>query len=170
MANNGKFVALTGGMLTEETALSTSAGAGDANKIVKLNGSGKLDTTMMPTGIGPEAVTITTSEALAAGDFVNIWNSTGVKARKADATVNGKEAHGFVLAAAASGASATVYFDGVNDQLAGMTVGARQFLHTTAGARNETAPSATGNVDQVLGVAISASSMIFKPGQPVLVA
>ena len=52
-------------------------------------------------GGGADTGTVTTSEALAAGDLVNIWNSSGAKARKADATTAGKEAHGFVLAVGA---------------------------------------------------------------------
>ena len=170
MANNGKYVALTGGVLTEESAVNTSAGAGDASKLAKLDAAGRFDVTMMPVGTDIAATTITTSEALSAGDFVNIWNSTGVKARKADATVAGKEAHGYVLAAYGTPVAATVYFDGINTGLSGLTVGARQFLSTTAGGRTETAPSTAGNVDQILGVAISATAAIFRPNDPILVA
>ena len=170
MANDGKFLNLTGGVPTQEVAVGTSAGAGDANKIPKLDAAGKLDITMMPTGAGPDATTITTSEALSAGDFVNLHNSTGIKARKADATTSGKEAHGYVLSAVGSGASATVYFDGVNTAVTGRTVGARQFLGTTAGLPVETAPSATGNMAQILGVALSATSILFRANDPILVA
>jgi hypothetical protein len=93
MAGN-KYIAMIAGLLTEVAASQTSAGAGDAGKIPALDAAGKLDTTFMPTGVGADTASITTSEALAAGDLVNIHNSTGAKARKADASVSGKEAHG----------------------------------------------------------------------------
>lgn len=170
MANDGKFLNLTSGVPTQETAIIVSAGAGDANKIPKLDAAGKLDSTVMPAGVGAESLSFTTSEAVAAGDFVNIWDSTGVKARKADATVAGKEAHGYVLSAVGSGAAVTVYFDGFNTGRTGMTPGARQFLSTTAGASTATAPAAAGNVAQPIGYAVSATSMVFHPLTPITVA
>ena len=170
MANNGKYLALTGGVPTEETAINTSAGAGDAAKIAKLDATGRWDASMMPVGTDISVLTVTTSEAVSAGDFINFHNSTGLKARKADATVAGKEAHGFVLAGFGSAASATVYLDGVNTAVSGKTVGARQFLGTTAGAAVETAPSSTGNVAQVLGVATAATAIVFNPSVPILIA
>lgn len=120
-------------------------------------------------GIGADTASITTSEALAAGDFVNIWNSTGAKVRKADATTQGKEAHGFVLAAAASGAAATVYFEGPNTAVTGQTPGP-VFLGTTAGAATSTPPSAAGNVVQRIGVATSATAINFEGSAPVVLA
>ena len=93
-----KYISLVSGILTEIQALVTSAGAGDDGKLVALDSAGKLDNSVMPVGIGADTAAITASEALAAGDLVNIWNSSGFKVRKADATTPGKEAHGFVLA------------------------------------------------------------------------
>lgn len=150
-------------------AKATSAGAGDAGKIVQLDASGRLDVTVMPVGIGADTGSITTSEALAAGDFVNIWNSSGAKARKADATVAGKEAHGFVLTAVASGAQATVYFEGTNTAVTGQTPG-NAFLSTTAGRSAASAPTGSGNVVQQVGVAVSATSVNFERGTPVVLA
>jgi hypothetical protein len=170
MANDGKFLNLTSGVPTQETAVNTSAGAGDANKIPKLDAAGRLDSTMMPVGTDLESASVTASEALSAGDFINLWNSTGIKMRKADATAAGKEAHGFVLASVSSSAAGTAYFDGINTGVSGCTVGARQFLHTTAGGHTETAPSTSANVAQVVGVAISATAIKFNPSVPILVA
>lgn len=125
-----------------------------------LLGSGDL-------AVGADTATITASENLAAGDFVNIWNDTGTaKARKADATTAGKEAHGFVLATVTSGAAATVSFAGRNTAVTGQTPG-DVWLATTAGLASGTAPSGTGNVVQQLGVAISATSINFEIGQPI---
>jgi len=170
MAGN-KYLSNVNGVLTEVVASQTSAGAGDANKIPALDATGRLDSTLMPVGIGAESDSVTTSEALAAGDFVNLWSSTGLKARKADATTAGKEAHGFVLASALSGAVATVYrISQSNTQLTSMTPGAKQYLATTAGGRTETAPTAAGQVVQILGVAKSATEMIFAPQMPITLA
>ena len=193
-----KFIKNNAGTLTEEFALTTSAGAGDshrlpalnasgvldativnsktssagagdAGKVVALDGAGRIDSTMMPVGIGADTASITTSEALAAGDLVNIWNSAGAKARKADATTAGKEAHGFVLAAFGSGVAATVYFEGTNTAVTGLAPGP-QFLNTAAGGASDTAPSAAGNVVQNVGVATSATSLNFQLGTPIVLA
>ena len=91
--------------------------------------------------------------------------------RKADATSAGKEAHGFVLAAVASGASGTVYpEENVLTGLSGLTPGARQFLAATAGTRSETAPSTSGNAVQIVGVALSATELLFRPETPITLA
>lgn len=146
-------------------ATTASAGAGDADKLVALDASGRIDSTMMPVGIGADTATITTSEALAAGDYVNIHDVAGAfRARKADATTVGKEAHGFVLAAFGSGVAATIYFEGTNTGVSGMTPG-DVYLHTTAGQGSNTIPSAAGNVVQKVGVATSATAVNFEKGQ-----
>ncbi len=147
-------------------SVGTSAGAGDSGKLPSLDGSGKLDNSFMPVGIGADSAAISTSETLAAGDFVNIWDSTGAKVRKADATTSGKEAHGFVLAAFTHPTTATVYFEGTNTGVTGKTPGV-QFLLTTAGTSGSTAPSASGNVVQKVGVAVSATAINFEPQQSI---
>lgn len=144
----------------------SSAGAGDSGKLPALDASGRLDTTFMPTGIGPDTASITTSEAISAGDFVNIWSSAGFKARKADATAAGKHAMGFVLAAFGSGAAATVYFEGTNTAVSGQTPG-DVFLATTAGGATGTAPSGSGNVVQPIGFATSATSINFNAARSI---
>lgn len=164
-----KYLYNNAGTITEKQALVTSAGAGDAGKIPGLDAAGRIDSSMMPVGLGADTASITTSEALAAGDLVNIWNSTGAKARKADATTAGKEAHGFVLAAAGSGAAATVYFEGTNTSVTGLTPGVA-FLATTAGTATGTAPSGSGNVVQRVGFATSATSLNFQSQPPVVLA
>lgn len=164
-----KYISNVAGQLTEVAGLATSAGAGDAGKIPQLDGTGRLDTSMMPVGIGADTATITTSEALSAGDFVNVWNSSGAKARKADASVAGKEAHGFVLAGVSSGASATVYFEGPNTQVTGATPG-NVFLSTTPGLSTSTAPSSAGNVVQRIGFAVSSTVINFQSQPPVTLA
>lgn len=149
--------------LTITNGKNVSAGAGDAGKLAALDAAGRLDTTMMPVGVGSDVALITTSEALAAGDFVNIWNSTGAKVRKADATALGKEAHGFVLAAYGVGVAATVYFEGTNTSVAAAVPGP-VWLSITAGSFGAAAATASGNVAQRLGVAISTTAITFEIG------
>lgn len=163
----GTYLDKVGGVTTQQSAINTSAGAGDAGKIAKLDSTGRWDDSMMPVGIGPEIATVTTTEDLAAGDFVNIYASTGAKCRKADATTAGKEANGFVLASTTSGQDATVYFSSnTNTSLSGMTPGSKYYLSTTAGQATTTAPSASGNVVQYLGKASSATELNFVEGDP----
>lgn len=156
-----KYLRVNAGRIQEEAATVTSAGAADDGKIVALDSSGRLDSSVMPVGIGADTATIQASEPLSAGDFVNIHNVSGSpRVRKADASTSGKEAHGFVLASVSSGADATVYFEGQNTQVTSRTPGARQYLSAaTPGAATETPPSSAGNVVQFLGVAVSATSI-----------
>jgi len=164
-----KFLRLVNGVLTEIFGVQASAGAGNAGDLVSLDDSGRIDNSMMPVGIGADTSTISASETLAAGDWVNVWNNSGAKVRKADATTAGKEAHGFVLAAVTSGNPATVYFEGTNTQVSGQTPGP-VFLQTTAGVGGPTVPSASGNVVQQIGVAVSATAVNFERGAPVTLA
>lgn len=165
-----KFLRLVNGVLTEIFGVQTSAGAVNAGDIVSLDDSGRIDNSMMPVGIGADTAIIDASEGLAAGDWVNLWNDGGAaKVRKADATTAGKEVHGFVLSAVTSGNPATVYFEGTNTQVTGQTPGP-VYLQTTAGAGGATIPSASGNVVQQIGVAVSATAVNFERGAPVTLA
>lgn len=169
MAGN-KYIRNNAGTLTEEAAIQVSTGAADAGKIPALDSTGHLDISMMPVGIGADTVSITASENLAAGDYVNIWNDTGMaKVRKADATTAGKEAHGFVLEAVTANTLATVYFEGTNTQLSGLTAGI-VFLSTTPGQVSSTPPSSPGNIVQRLGVAVSETAVSTEIQQPIVLA
>ena len=165
-----KFLRLVSGVITEVFGVQSSAGAGNAGDVPVLDESGRLDNSMMPVGIGADTAVIAASESLAAGNWVNIWNDTGTaKVRKADATTAGKEVHGFVLSAVTSGNPATVYFEGTNTQVTGQTPGP-VYLQTTAGTGGTTVPSASGNLVQQVGVALSATSVNFERGTPVVLA
>ncbi|NTV26670.1 MAG: hypothetical protein HGB01_10755 [Chlorobiaceae bacterium] len=167
-----KFLSIVNGVKTLLQAITSSAGAADAGKMVALDDAGRLDNSMMPVGIGADTKAIVASENLSAGDFVNVYNDSGTpKVRKADATTAGKECNGFVLAAVTSGQNATVYFEGTNTQRTGLTIGTRYVLGTTAGGivAKASAPSATGNVQQEVGVAISATEISFEPSEPIVI-
>lgn len=163
-----KFLTNNAGTITEASTVSTSAGAGDATKIPALDSNGRLDNTFMPAGIGADTQVITASEALAAGDLVNVWNSAGsFRVRKADATASGKEAHGFVLSSVLSSGAATVYFEGSNNQLSSLLAGV-YYLATTAGTVTQTVPSGSGNVVQRVGFASSATVLNFQSEVPIV--
>lgn len=165
-----KLLRLIGGVITEVFGVQTSAGAANAGDIVALDDTGRIDNSLMPVGIGADTAVVGASEGLAAGDWINVWNDAGTaKVRKADATTAGKEAHGFVLASVSSGNPATVYFEGTNTQVTGQTPGA-VYLQTTAGAGAATVPSASGNVVQQIGVAVSATAVNFERNTPVVLA
>ena len=66
-----KYIKNNSGQLAEVEATVTSAGAGNAGDIVALDGSGKLDTTVLPTGIGA-----TISPALPAPDDVTVASTS----------------------------------------------------------------------------------------------
>lgn len=163
-----KYLANSSGTITEVQPVVTSAGAGDAGKLAQLDGSGRFDSSTMPVGIGADTATITASEALSAGDLVNVWNSTGAKVRKADASTSGKEAHGFVLSAVSSSASATVYFEGSNTQVTGLTPGVVYLSASTPGLATGTAPSGSGQVVQRVGFATAATSLNFQSQTPIV--
>ena len=166
-----KYLKQVAGVTTEQEALVSSAGAGDAGKIPALDAAGRLDTSMMPTGIGADTKAIPASENLAAGDYVNVWDDAGAfKCRKADATAAGKYADGFILAAVTSGDPATIYFEGENNQVTGQTPGAVFLSATTAGAGTATAPSGSANVVQQVGIATSATSVNFHRHNPIVLA
>lgn len=173
MSNDGKFLNLTNGQVSQESAINTSAGAGDANKIAKLDSAGRFDITMMPVGVGVEAQSIISSENLTAGNAVNIYNNAGTRnVRKADGSAAGKPADGFVIANVTSPAAATVYLEeAVITGLSGFTPGADVFLDVvTPGLITATVPTGAGKVTQVLGKAISATEVMFRRGAPITLA
>lgn len=165
-----KFLRLISGVLTEVFGVQTSAGVANAGDIVALDDTGRIDNTMMPVGIGADTAQLVASEALTGGNWINVWNDAGTaKMRKADGTVAGKEVDGFVLAAVSSGATGTAYFEGTNTQVTGQTPGS-VFLQTTPGLCGATVPSASGNVVQRVGTAVSATAVNFERGTPVTLA
>lgn len=161
MAAN-KYISNSSGKLVEVVPAVISSGGGSANQVVALDSTGKLDVSVLPTGVGPEVFTGVASEIIAAGAFVNAYNNSGTLGiRNADNTNNTKPAHGFVLSGVASSGTATVYILGqINTALASLTAGSDYYLGTV-GAVTTTSPSTTGNISQFLGRAHSTTSMVF---------
>jgi hypothetical protein len=157
----------TGKQQLKDIGVTTSAGAADAGKAAVLNEAGFLDETLFAPGFGADAVMMTASESLSAGDFVNVWNDAGAfKVRKADATVYGKQAMGFVSSSAAASTLVKVTFEGTNTAVTGATAG-NLFLSTTAGGFTATAPTSAGNVVQKIGIGVSATSINVEFSQPI---
>lgn len=157
----------TTGFPSEEAAVSTSAGAGDAGKVPELDGAGKLSSTMMPAGFGSDSTTATAAEIIAAGDLVYFNGTGGIL--KADANAVAKAAIGFCNSGIANAASGTVNFEGTVTGLSGLTIGAAYFLSaTTAGGVTLTPPSGTADIVQHIGYALSATTLSFSPGQPLV--
>ena len=165
-----KYIALVNGQLAQKEASATSTGASDAGKIPALAGDGRLDPSVMPTGVGADLTVRPATEALAAGDLVNLYDASGTpSARKADAS-NGRRAHGFVKDAVTSGANASVYLEGTISGKTGLTAGAPAYLAATAGALTATPPATAGQIVQEVGVAISATEVTFEPQSPITLA
>lgn len=164
-----RFFGFVNGVRTLIAAITASSGVTDANKIVATDSTGRLALTLMPTGIGPNTRTIPASEALEAGDFVNIWLDAGtVKVRKADNS-NNRPARGFVLSAVALSANAQVYMSGENTSLTGLSVENMPFLGT-AGKVVSVPPTTANSIIQELGFITSPSSVAFEYDGYILIA
>lgn len=156
------------GKIKEAATVQSSAGAGDADKIPSLDGTGRLSDTFMPVGIGADTKSILASENLAAGDLVNVYDNTGTpNVRKADASSTGKEATGFVLSAVTSGNNATVYFEGIITGLSGITAVDYYLSGSTAGQATATPVSTSGYITQRIGRGISTTEISFEPAQAI---
>lgn len=155
------FLRLVSGKIKAIQAVVASTGAPNDGDLVALDPSGKLDVTVLPVGVGPDIKVAEASEALAAGDYVNFFDDGGtVKVRLADNS-NGRDAHGFVKDAVSIAANATVYFEGPNEDLAGLTAGDRIYLGTAGDII--TTPLApitdTGKIHQFLGIAVDTTTV-----------
>jgi hypothetical protein len=116
--------------------------------------------------VGP-SVRATASTALSAGQFVQVYNASGMASvRPADAYAP-YEATGFVMEDYASSDTVVVYLSGENPYLTGLTVGS-VYLSTTAGAVTSTVYSTTGSLVQQVGTALSSTKMLVQIGVPVM--
>jgi hypothetical protein len=161
---NQKFLTKGPGVITEAQAIATSSGAGDAGKIPCLDAAGKIAENMMPSGVSAEVqVAKAGVGGLAANDVVYFHMvDVNLTADKADATDATKRAQGYVKAAVSQGDDATVFLDGELPGT-GLTPGAKYYLTTTPGTVSATAPSGSGNMQQCVGEAVSATAIKFDP-------
>lgn len=102
-------------------------------------------------------------ETIATGQAVNIYDDAGTaKVRLANATDDTKECAGYAKVGASLGGNVVVSFEGLVTSLSGLSTGKQVFLSTTGGEFTATAPQATGNLSQPLGVATSATTLRFE--------
>ena len=102
------------------------------------------------------------SEAVSYGQLVNLHNVSGVlNARLSSAAVAGKQGHAWcsTVGGVASGAFGEVMLGGLCTAISGLTPGQSYYLGNTAGT---IAPTA-GTVTQLVGFALTASNLYFKP-------
>lgn len=106
------------------------------------------------------------TEDIAYGAIINVYNSTGVKIRNANATDGTMPGLGYcsTLAGIPSGEYGEVILGpSLCQAIAGLTIGTRYFLDTTDGLITATAPTADGNIRQSLGIALGASLLYIIP-------
>lgn len=168
-----KYLTLVNNQRTEREATVVSTGVAEAGDLLALDANGKVDLSVLPTGVGPDVSVVEATENLTAGDYVNIYDSTGPKCRKADASAAnaGKIARGFVLTSVTMGQNATIYHEGANDQLSGLTPGVTYALsHSTPGGAIALASATTtaGHSLQILGYATSATTINTEIEPPVI--
>ena len=154
-----KLIQLINGKLTQVEATVTSTGAADAGEVVALDSTGKLDVSVLPVGVGPDVFVANATENINGGQYVNIWNNAGVPGVRLADNSNGRDAHGFLKDAVTAGNPATVYFEGSNDDLSGLTPGSRYYLGVS-GAVTLTPPVApAAQISQFVGIAISTTAI-----------
>ena len=104
------------------------------------------------------------SETLTAGDLVNIF-SGGV--RRASSTDLTRQAHGFVTESRAATNPVVVFYSGLNTNVTGLTAGARYFL-SSSGTESTLPPTATAQLSQEVGVAISTTALLVNFGPAII--
>ena len=160
MASGNTFLSLTTGGI-KQLLSAISAFTGNANEIVATDGSGLIDSSLLPPGTGPVTVTATAVGTLAAGDFVELFDNAAVlSVRKADDAL-GIPANGFVLAAIPDTTTGTVYLSGSNTAVSGLTPGDKYFLGPTGTIDQTPDPATNGSIVQLIGTAVSATEINF---------
>lgn len=166
-----KFIQNVSGGFAEKEARVTSTGAVDSGAIIALDSTGRLDQSVMPTGIGADTITAIASESITAGNIVNLWDDAGtLSVRKADSS-NGRRACGFVKESKSTGQSVSVFMEGSITNVTSVVPGQPYFLsEVTAGEITDTAPTTSGYMSQEIGYGTSTSSVSFEPQTPITLA
>ena len=105
---------------------------------------------------GDGSITVVAAEALSAGEPVGIVDGLAMKASALSA-----EAIGFALESVAAGSTVHICRDGVNTAVTGLAPGV-QYLGTSPGTFSSTPPTTAGALVQKLGLAVDATTLIFK--------
>lgn len=164
-----RFIDIVSGVLTQLVPISSSAGAGDASKIVQTGAGGKLDLSLMPESLTAQVKILPASEDLAAGDLVNIWLDTATWKVRLASGATSRPAMGYMVSGAVTDANATIYIEGINNQVSGLTPGLVWL--GTDGAVTQTPPATgSGGISQIVGTALSATELEFEANDPVTLA
>lgn len=157
-----RFLKSENGRLKSVEGLTASSGATDSGKIPALDAEGKIPISMLR---DVAITTMTAYETLDGGDLINVFYDVDTpKVRKASGAVSGKECDGFVIVGASAETNVDVFFEGVVSGLTDLTPGARYYLSaSTPGQVTDTPPSASPNVIQYIGRAISTTEIAFEP-------
>jgi hypothetical protein len=116
-----------------------------------------------------QSIIVTASASINAKDFINLYSSTGIKARQADASAIGKRAWGWAPDAIGNGSQGIVHLLSGYQSGAGLTEGSVYYLSsTTPGGITTTAPSASGTIKQEIGLALSTTELLVRLSTPII--
>lgn len=139
------------------------AQAEDAMLVAILAGGARRPSTSVQTGVQAA----TPSEALNAGDLVNVYLSGGVMSvRQANAADPARFANGFVLVSASIGVPVVIYPTGAFNSAATVATGQGEvwLSDVTPGAFSLTPPTTTGHLLQTVGAAYQGAGLAFVQG------
>lgn len=164
-----KFISWISGRLTEVQPITTSAGAGDASKMIQTDSSGLIDASLMPSGIVPDQFAGTSNGAITAKDLCYV-EAAGTIARATAASPTPQQCIGWATSSVATGQPVTIQLEGKITGLAGLTVGARYFLSDVSpgGLLVAPGPTGAGKYAQWVGTAVSATVLNFEPDDAIL--
>lgn len=106
---------------------------------------------------------LTASETITAPALGNVFNNSGTpNVRNADGSVFGKDATCYIKTSVGVGGTATCCFDGIITGLSGLT-GGYAYLGATPGLVTSTPLTTSGQTSQRVGIAVSATALVFAP-------
>lgn len=114
----------------------------------------------------PQGLVLPASEAITAGDLLNIYVLAGVMTqRKADGSDPTKFCNAFSLTGVGNGLTGPVQFAGFNDKVTVSTGASEVWLSDiTPGAFTTTAPTTSGHLLQTVGTAVLGLGLAFAQG------
>lgn len=164
-----KFLSWISGRVAEVQPVTTSAGAGDATKMVQLDANGLLDQSLMPSGLTPDQQTALANGTITAKDLVYM-EAAGTITRATAAAGTPQQCMGWAVASATTGNPVTMQLEGRITGLTGLTTGSRYYLSdvTPGGLLISPGPVGSGKLAQYIGTALSTTVLNFEPDDGVL--
>lgn len=141
-----------------------NAGGGGSGTGFPFSGSAVITGSIILSSASAFFPIVTASEALTAGDFVNMAAGGIRRASNNDTT---KQAHGFVTESYSTGNSVVVFYSGLNTGVTGLTIGSRYFLGTSGG-ETLTPPTTAGQLSQEVGVAVTSTALLVNFGPAIV--